>query len=395
MRFPLLFVGVLTACSSPVQPALTDGGRADASTPVVTDPVPLESLGRELARVFCAALFRCPLGTSEIRTLRLQFADEASCLRSTLPSAAQEFRDLVVAVDAGLTRYDAQAARRCITAVSNRCDLEVESAVDMCPGLFSGTVPDGGSCWRSEECTGDAWCEHGGTLREPRRCPGTCRPRVAPGGPCRLREECSTADSGTRLLCSLAAATEGSTGRCVAVRSATPGAEGDRCGLATEATDPPVDRRCDAGLACVETSDGSRCRPKLAAGATCGGDDACADGTLCLLAGGGMTGACAPLRRWREGEACAETELGRTGVCDTDARLECVDGMCRATPGDGGVGSGCGVIPCNAGLYCDQEQRCAPRRGVGEPCQQGQGETCESGACAGDTMVCLPRACLE
>ncbi|MDP3216426.1 MAG: hypothetical protein Q8S73_20125, partial [Deltaproteobacteria bacterium] len=353
MRRALLIVGLLAACSSSIPSVPLDGGRADAPTPAATDPIPLEALGSELSRALCAALFRCSLGTRELREVRLQITDEASCVRLMLPRAVDQFRDLIVATNAGLTRYDAAAARRCITGLGSRCDLEFESSVEVCPGLFSGTVPTNGSCWRTEECAGDAWCRHGGTLREPRLCPGTCLPRVAPGGMCRQREECSSVGSATRVLCSLVVAPGEEGGRCVAIASAPPGADGDGCGLATAATNPPVDRRCATGLACAPTAGRSQCRPKLAAGAPCGGGDACADGTQCLPVGDGTTGACSPLQRWREGEACPEGQLGRTGLCDAAARLQCEDGFCRAAPGDGGIGSGCGTIPCNAGLYCD------------------------------------------
>jgi len=107
-------------------------------------------------------LFRYSLGTRQLREVRLQIIEETSCMRLNCSRAADDFRDLVVATNAGRTRYDVAAARRCVTSLGSRCDLEFESIVEACPRLFNGTDPDGGSRWRSEECVGNARCEHGG-----------------------------------------------------------------------------------------------------------------------------------------------------------------------------------------------------------------------------------------
>ncbi len=356
-------------------------------------PVALEAIVPTLVDALCDGIARCAPTFREDAETVLMLGGPEDCRRRLgrlfvghTTSTGNDFADLARAVRAGTVLYDPAGARRCMNRVASRCAVRALES-ELCFEAFSGTVRVGGSCWRSEECAGDAWCDHGAL--DGRTCPGSCRPRTARGAACTLDRECSRAGVLGVARCGSDAAGM----RCVDERVGGTIALGQRCSDFAAGTDPTVQVRvaCAAGLLCAIPAGslgGAVCVALSAEGAACDPTGAeCAATHECS----GRPARCRPLPvRHRAGEAC--DAMGASGVCNVFEGLRCVMDRCAAY-GDGSRGSACATddLPsCRAGLYCDRMARtCQPVANAGAACTRSL--HCASGQC--EMATCRPRMC--
>jgi hypothetical protein len=156
--------------------------------------------------------------------------------------------------------------------------------------------------------------------------------------------------------------------------------EGASCGESSDGTLAI----CPPGLFCAEEGgEQPFCTMPIPDGQSCGSNDACQPGSLCLnhIAAGLI---CQPISIRNEGEPCPQN----TEICNPLANLYCLDGNC-VERGNGSLGAAC--IPlspaaCTEGSYCATPSlSCTEQKGLGEACaNNGQ---CESGYCNGTTCV--------
>jgi hypothetical protein len=361
---------VLWGCSD------TFGGGGAAALTVDTFPA-------AYYRAICTSLFRCA-GTGDTALIAAILESPAVCAQRLPRFTGDELNDLLGFVRAGSVRFDAAAAQACLDRVSARCITEEHDLQESCSGAFTGTVPVGGTCWRSAQCANGGWCDHGSSTMP--TCPGTCRAPVALGAMCNANRQCLGSNEGT-------AACVG--GRCTAVRQGAPASEGQRCGN-IEGADMSVTRtRCAENLACRS----GMCRRIVAAGAPCNPSmDVCAAGTVCVERPGG-TPACTSFSdfvRNMPGQSCNPMQ-GRFPLCNPTARLVCNETtqVCESL-GDGSRGARClpgdgpNAATCNEGLRCDPMTRtCVDRVGPGGMCQRDT--DCLSGECQNGR--CLEHFC--
>lgn len=371
-----------------------DGAVADGSGGPAGPTV--ERFADDLAGAICAAHWRCGAPFAELALFRAMAGSVERCRGVVAPLLAADVGDLQVSLAAGSTRFDPAGARRYLDRVASACRRGFGEVRQHGYGeAFVGAVTAGGACQRTEECAGDAWCDHGPS-GDGRPCPGVCRPRRAPGEACESVIQCARAGSADDVQCFREAGLE----RCVAVRRAGPGAEGAPCGTT------PIDAttvslaECAEGLYCPRASGPQQCTRPLAVGESCTGGAPCVAGALCTLEAGGIDGVefCRPYAVVsREGERCEASGVGAR--CDSLARLACVDGACRST-GDGREGSACGQgrqeffdASCAAGFYCDSAtRRCRPVLGPGAACTRS--EQCSLSNCVRASRD-APGACAE
>lgn len=214
-------------------------------------------------------------------------------------------------------------------------------------------VPVAGPCRSDEDCPDHAWCD--GLVEG-----GECKPGGASGELC-----------GNGIVCQEGLACSSADGRCgpfpgrgepcamgrfgpflcadgLACRDDVtcgdvPG-EGQTCALGKPA--------CADGLGCAFTPEGSVCRVKADAGATCENDDTCRDDLFCDFG----SNTCTPFLA--KGELCTDgNECGPVGSCLPDASFVF---RCADKPG---VGGECFLDDCQAGLVCRtpyEAGMCAP-----------------------------------
>lgn len=342
--------------------------------------IPIEMLRAELAAAYCDLIFRCEFGGGDFANLELLFGTRAACedYLESYAFAGGEIDALMRAVAEGTVAYDASAARECASSIGSGCSATV-SGTELgdsasCDVVFTGTVPEGGSCWIHEECVAGFGCEFSGGT-----CPGTCTAdggfSCGADGMCPAEQECFRSETGTQ--------------RCVTEILEPDAAEGEPCGLVAE-TETEIRRRaCRPELWCTGDSyTMGTCRAPIAGGQPCSSGDVCADGHLCVV------GVCMEVTVARtEGAPCGESMVT---VCDPFARLECVDGTCVETT-DGASGSPCrtgdfGEVTCDVGLVCHGDtDTCGAPREAGEPCTLDR--QCASGSCDGSTGTCRERYC--
>lgn len=339
--------------------------------------VPIAALPHEVAQTYCRVIFDCGVTENDLAATRLVAGSVDACTRFLEPGFQRELTENLRWVDAGRVRYDGAAARQCLLQLERTC-AALDDGGPPCNAVFLGTVPIGGGCDDSDECAGDAYCNHDMASGD---C-GVCAARAAIGAPCDL------------ALCTRSVASQcdysGSTPTCVEVRSAPPAGAGAVCGRATSGGVVTA-TACAAGLYCQEPPEGDAgtCAPLPAAdgpctqdGVLCEGDQLCVDGRCRAIT----------IQR-TEGAPCGEAMLA---LCDPLSRLSCESGTC-ARLGDGTAGSPCSGngafegLPCNAGLVCSSDLCVAPQP-EGGPCETDR--ECASGRCGdpdGDgTESCQP-----
>lgn len=229
----------LVACESR---ALKDdgsglGGEAGASG----DPTLVwEDFPGRLAEVQCAALERCCAAAS------IEFT-RATCQPDLSTAFERAFEDL----RALNTRYDADMAARCVTALEAQfadCRIDPTPDVDAaCGNVFEGALAIGDICVDDAECA-DSQAAATFCKAELGTATDSCQPRLLEGETCFL----AGCDSG--LFCDINSLT------CV------PSVTNGECFLIT---DCPNDAFCSVNL---------RCEPKRDGGASCVNDLECKSG---------------------------------------------------------------------------------------------------------------------
>ena len=380
----------LAGCSRErAEPDETDDRRQETTRDPA--PIPLAEFSSSLVRSFCEYHLNCVEGDSEARA---QLQDLSTCQTMMMPTLLRRtpFPDLMKAIEAGNISYDAAAAGRCFAA--NACVpllFGSRGLLDVCPEVINGTLMEGDICWRSEECAGDAYCDHGDVLRPGHyyaSCPGTCRAPVPIGGVCgsgEHEERCADPPGRDFGTCD--------NGICVR-RSIDPGApEGAECGVVI---DPDGSDRylgwCGEGLWCAS---GTCLRDRLPMNSPCDSyDDHCSGHQICDT----EEGRCRDVKIAQENEPCGFVDGSLVGLCNSLA-FWCVNGRCQR-PGDGSLGAPCDdaiLTTCNEGAQCSVERVCTRLKQVGESCTYGH--ECESGGCNGRcedgecSGRCLPRIC--
>ncbi|MCB9652644.1 MAG: hypothetical protein H6729_00740 [Deltaproteobacteria bacterium] len=346
-------------------------------------PVPMGEFSARLAEYACELDFECPASSLGLRPL---FQDLSACKAhfSVLASRWQNIPDLIAAVEQGTIIYDAEAAGRCVT-VECSADRVGARLPEVCSDVFTGALMEGDTCWRSEECGGDTYCDHGAPTGRDflESCPGICRARVPIGGSCRYGFQCADPPGRDEGICA--------DGVCARYSPDQGAVEGQKCGETTGEDSAVLNYgKCEDGLWC---SSGTCRRGPLPPDSPCNSDDdLCSGFQVCVV----VVGRCVDISVAFEGEACGDSLS--SPVCNGLA-FECVNGRCER-PGNGSLGARCFEdIPttCNEGFQCNYEKICLRLKQVGETCSQDQ--ECESGECGGrcdgDQCVryCLPRMC--
>jgi len=320
---------------------------------------------------YCDSLWRCDWpGLLELRILA---GSPERCRALVYRSRDSAWnRDLEHAIADGRVRILAPNVDACVLAIE-ACTPYTLSNSSPCGALFEGTLAEGASCQRTEECDGDAYCRS-----DDRQCPGTCTRRTSPGGRCKSSQECGAATHAIPLCVSSPGATGGT---CTEIPILASAALGARCTL-TSTGMPLVP--CEPGLWCDHDfpADSGVCRAPIAIGQPCAARDVCAGDAFCQES----RGLCQLARVGHEaGDACdPDAHLW----CDALENLTCVDGRCQVI-GDGSLGSSCdpgelytGV--CDEGLHCRPHLdrpfgTCAVPGEEGAACSAGS--DCVSGSC--------------
>lgn len=285
--------------------------------------IPLDRLEDEMARAICAAYDRCPLLVGRLDDEAwLLGSSTAECV-ANLEMLAAFWLDVLrsrgrLAVEKGTAKYDGAAARACLDAFARASCEEIskmDALVPVCPDIFQGTVPVGGSCRINEECNG-GWCD-----AEPHeKCPGICVAWLATG------EDCSGS----------------------------------------------WDRRCAPGLWCDPNLFRCTERSSAAEGESCAGEVGCAYGLTCDEG----TSLCRPLKLVGEGEVCGNGALCDRGLrCFSAADKQ----TCKRVSVGHTEGAACwpemydAACDLTDGLFCDPyKSRCVLLPGAGEPCLYGE-----------------------
>lgn len=294
-------------------------------------PVPLEELPRKIEEAACRKAVRCGLASARVDCGHLG-ADSAWAL---WPGAYAELRPLRNAAQAGLVRYDAAVAARCLETWTETSSCAGVGWPPACPEAFVGPLLDGAPC-PGIGCAPGLTC-----LSAANACGGTCRPLTRAG----QSPELAPCEDGLTTIYHSDA--------------------GYRCDAPPGAGEP-----CDP---C--SSDFTDCTPP------------CADGLSCEVLFDGGVRHCAPTPILDAGALCLIWQRCEPGaVCDTDdAGLQrCIVLADLDAP--------CGR--CLAGLFCEaglctlgsSERLCA-----GVTC--GEGRTCDRGRCTGSSSGALDAPC--
>ena len=305
-------------------------------------------------------------------------------------ATSRTIRDLHAAVAAGSVHYVPAQGEACLAEIS-ACN-GVDSLTDgSCREAFEGNAKSGETCYRSEECAGDAYCVLGNA------CPGKCAPRKPEGAACDLEMECAF----TTGVVFCEHADSNATGTCRTLEKAAPAAKGQPCTRNLKGAQSLI--LCQDGLWCATLSGGApntdilgECALPIPIGMPCvDGDDVCENG-LCDT--GTQTCRSVTLRT-QAGQTCDEE--GFT-YCGPLQGLRCgADGTCHGS-GDGSEGSDCFSSDlqrgCNAGLYCAKAAgstsadlgKCQPFVVDNAACNSSS--DCLNGNCVNN--VCSGRGCL-
>jgi hypothetical protein len=347
-----------------------------------------EVLGKALD-LYCKALFECPIPSDDTLSEAVAFGNQARC-RDVLSRAGQStlirgWDDLRRRERDGSIRVNGEAVERCFEAQS--CQVSFDFQQGACRAIFAGTVIEGQPCLRTEQCAGNAYCDH-----SEQACPGVCVARKAPGSPCSSADECSAQGSG-RTECDYA--NSSGTGTCTE-RVESIATEGQACSLVPSPGAEIV--LCTPGLWCDEAASGTGvCRKPLPPGESCDTtDDVCVTGAFCHGPPGLQT--CQTVELLGVGQSCARLDSEPPRMCDVFAGSTCdttsqvcvVKGRSRGSRCD--ISDLGDLIPCDTGLYCRSSTRtCEPQVAEGQPCDSDQ--HCNAGQCSSTTRVCVSTYC--
>ena len=357
------------------------GGGASAPRTVTSHDEYLQAL----PELYCDVIFNCPVPNDDSLGSRAVIGTVERCEAYLAEGLARSsgYADLRQALESGRVGFDPAAAGACLeqaALVGAYFWLELEP----CRSVYTGTVTEGGECFRHEECVGDAYCGSD-TFGS---CPGICAPRKPPGSACNDDVECDATDGFAE--CDW----QTNDGTCVAYHVRTGAALGESCGHLPGGEFAA----CACGLWCdAFWGEAGSCQEPIPVGTPCSDiDHPCAGIAYCTGPEGAET--CQNLQVAREEGAPCDDDTGLpVRICDPTENFACVNGACQYL-GDGSLGSGCeggdlGELICEPGLYCDEMQDpsvCAPLRQPGDPCDNSSG--CEFG-CDYDTDTCATRYC--
>ncbi len=265
--------------------------------------------------------------------------------------------NMTKAIAAGRQKYDGSKAQACIDAAkSQTCDQILGGGKPLaCADMLSGAVAAGGTCYQSDDCSGDAYCETNGT------CAGKCTAYVAVGGDC-SNGQCTRGSSCISTKCVADVGPSQACGTSVAWCQIGANCSADPGTCQAAPTSGPCDfdrKQCAAGYACVgwtPSADGS-CAPAKAVGASCtAGKKECLSGAACV------GGTC---KIAKVGDTCGyvgtmsslEVVMCVGGYCDNDPQHGKMTGTCLAFKA---VGATCaGGSECGFGGTCDSNSKCA------------------------------------
>ncbi len=364
-------------------PGGTDAGTTDGGGELTYDEV-----CSQILPTLCEFMVRCGMMHSQARCEE-QFAAEGSC-----------DNELKARLEEGRATFDATKAEACLAhvAASTTCGASPFDS-GPCVEVFAGAVPSGGSCYTDDECAPGHYCR--GVA--PDTCPASCVPLLSEGDLVGPDERCGEGLSeyfdGTETRCQALVEVGESCAplagglpqrRCVdgaecndAEECQAYGAEGDACN--------PVP--CRENLQCSE----GQCIPWRGLDAPC----AYSTNTFCKFdLHCEITAPEDPMfcrLRGSEGDACLMSAGCRVGLfCErADPFADpLVFGTCEQPRGEG---ADC-VDPdaCEAALYCDPTvDSCAPRRALGEPCDEfdhpcADGLACNQAGMCEAVQVCAP-----
>jgi hypothetical protein len=371
-----------------------DAGRGDQGRSAAgiagggaVDPPPAGTVREALlarAENQCELLFRCSVPWADLRGLANGFGDEQRC-KGVMRQAARgdqpaSFRSLLALEGDGVVHVDGEQLAACL-ALAESCNPYFDADAGPCRNVFEGNAKAGEPCNRTEECEGDAYCDH-----SRRACPGLCAPRLALGQGCNFSDQCASPEDGIAEC-----ATVDDRSVCVAITVGGQSRSGRPCGRLGGADDYRV-TQCNRGLWC-DTSQtdplsaqlSGTCREPIELGADCdGGSDVCTLGAVCAGPPGEKTCRSVDLRA--VDDDCGEPGDDEVAQCDVFAGATCGDGGQCVAIGDGSTGARCessdwgDYIGCDNGLYCDRDSHtCRPRAYGDEACEYDG--ACESGRC--------------
>ncbi len=335
-----------------------------------------------LAARYCAAATAC--GCDEVPGF-----DEAAprdCEGRAAAGCTAELLRFAPAVERGLLVPAGEPPAGCAAALDEAlaaCVAPDETFFVRCPLVAPAGAPGfpgAGQACADELCAAGLRCSRDGRCAVPGGAGATCEvPGDCASSLVCAQGKCAALDLSDRgKSCADPAGCGGDT-QCLASARRV-------CRAPSAAAGCSGDAECGAGSFC----DASVCQPAPGLDQPCGNGVACAVGLACAFSGKGGPGSnadeglCRPLPR--SGEGCA---LGEGGPFVCAAGLACANGTCGPPPTDG-QGCAVGAIRCADGLGCKvagPESICAPRVGVGGPCQLD--DTCQDGLfCDFNTNKC-------
>ncbi|HEY3668767.1 MAG TPA: hypothetical protein VGL19_22370, partial [Polyangiaceae bacterium] len=147
MRFSKLAVAVSVCAFA----ALGGGCSGSTDGAATVGPVTLDQLPQTLANVLCDSLAPC------CKAANVPYV-EAGCKGA----GTDGWSRFVAQMSSGHTRYDADAAGRCVAALKNEvasCQDRGDEALTACTSIFVGTIAIGGACSQGgADCVPGADC---------------------------------------------------------------------------------------------------------------------------------------------------------------------------------------------------------------------------------------------
>lgn len=277
------------------------------------DDLSLEQFIAASAAQGCANIVRCGSDNPDLAPYLMAIRERPDLCASDWAdlSPRHQYKSRVAE---GITLYNSEAGRRCLEALSHVCN-ETFHEVRACDSVFTGTVPTGGVCRSSIECTGDAFCD----FRQDVCGDGTCAQRTALGESCD-GGECTHAHGPSAC---------GGFG-CLPLVEVVVGIN-DECGD-IDSPESIVRASCGDGLFCSKhgTFDGTRrCLERVARAEVCEvGRDLCSDfGDACVQDADGQS-RCLPVTLKSEVNAPCGQNPSLEGACNFLMGLTCEDGKC-------------------------------------------------------------------
>jgi hypothetical protein len=354
----------------------SEGGDTDPGTDVVggddtttpSDEIPLERLAAAYGEVYCAYLARCEATPGSDALLRLfARASPAGCARWL---AVRFEVEVVPDIEAGAVAYDGFAAARCLRSLERGCEGDLEGGAD-CAVVLIGQRQVSEACSDGQSCSPGLYCETG----DPSYCGGTCAVSPKLGEACRGGTPCSQVEG--RAEC------DWERGICVPRAEPVEAAAGEACGMGALPDQPRTPVVCPSGHACwkLPSEERATCQPWLSVGAPCT-RGVCPVGTICRTTSTTARPSCERMAVFNEvGKPCNESTEGTAPIawCNPFARLICgAEGVCGEATGE--EGSACSeLVPCQRGLACGSEGRCAALLRDGAACRTH--DVCASGLC--------------